>query len=142
MNTYKITNITDKLGKRDNNFNSTLKISYTDEMVKKDLYLEPKNTIYFSADSLPLSVQKFKVKNLVSVSEISEKELTALKERKKPKSKPQKEESTTTTTTTKKVSSKKSSSKSTASSSKSTSKSTTSKRTESTTTTENEDIEE
>jgi hypothetical protein len=98
MNIYKITNITDKLGKRDNNYNNILKISYVDEMVKKNIELKPNNTIYFKANSLPLSVQKFKIKNLVSVNEISEKEFNDIKQNKKTKQK----STTTTTSTTKK----------------------------------------
>ena len=148
MNTYRITNITDKLGKRDDNFNKTLKISYTDEMVKKELHLKPKDTVYFTADSLPLSVHKFRVKNLVSVSEISQKELEDIREKKKLNNKSQKETSTTTSTSTKKpksTTSKKSSNKSTtsskSSSSRSSSKSSYSKSTTTTTTEKEEDEE-
>jgi len=135
MNIYKITNISDKLGKRDNNYNSTLKISYINEMVKKNIDLKPNNTIYFKANSLPLSVQKFKIKKLVSVNEISEKEFNNIKQNKKSKQK-----STTTSTTKKpKKSTKKSSYKKSTSSNK---KSTTKKSTTTTTTSKIDDYDE
>jgi hypothetical protein len=79
MNTFKVTNITDRLGKRHPNYNSTLNVSYVDQMERKSLLLEPKKTIYFSAASLPLSLHRFRMKNLVSVSEITEQELLKLK---------------------------------------------------------------
>lgn len=101
MNTYKITNITDSLGKRDANYNTTLKITYVDEMVKKTILLKPKNTIYFTTKSLPLSVHRFRVKKLVSVAEISDKELKHVKENDVSKSQSNKKTSTTTTTTKK-----------------------------------------
>lgn len=74
MNTYKITNITDTLGKRDVNFNKTLKIDYIDNMIKKTILLKPKDSLFFTTKSLPLSLHKFRMKNLINVSEINDKE--------------------------------------------------------------------
>jgi len=98
-NTYKITNITDKLGKRDVNFNSTLSIKYIDEMEKKTISLKPKHTIYYTTSSLPLSLHKYRVKGLVSIEEVSDKELEKIKGVNNTESK---ENTTTTTTTSKK----------------------------------------
>lgn len=142
MNIYEITNITDRLGKRDANFNKTLKISYIDDMFEKTLNLKPSETIYFQIDSLPLSVRKYKVKNLVSVREISEGEFSKIKENNNSKSKPASSKKTTTTTTTTKKPKSTSRKKSTTKSVSSTkSKSSYSRSTTTTTTENNEDDE-
>ena len=78
MNTYKVTNITDKLGKRHPNYNSTLNIMYVDQMERKTMNLAPNKTVYFTATSLPLSLHRFRIKNLVSISEITEQQLLKL----------------------------------------------------------------
>lgn len=75
MNTYKITNITNLLGKRDINYNSTLKIKYVDEMIRKTVDLKSNEVIFLSITSLPLSVHRLRIKNLVSVIEVANKEL-------------------------------------------------------------------
>lgn len=119
MITYKITNITENLGKRDVNFNKTLEISYVDDMMRRTINVKPQDTVYFTSNDLPLSVHKMRVKKLVSVSEISEKELNQiknasnLKEDNKVTKLPDNKKSTTTTTTTKKKKTSSSSKKST-----------------------------
>jgi hypothetical protein len=75
MVTYKITNITSSLGKRNDNSNKTLVISFVDEMERKNVDLKPNETMFFTATSLPLSIQKYRMKGLVSVAEIDQKEL-------------------------------------------------------------------
>ena len=75
MNTYKITNITNLAGKRDFKFNSDLDIEFVDKMVKKTVKIKAGNSVYLTVDSLPMSVHKLRAKNLVSVTEISPKEL-------------------------------------------------------------------
>lgn len=109
MNTYKIKNITDKLGKRDVNHNSTLKIFYVDEMEKKTINLKPKETIYYRTNSLPLSIHKLRIKGLVSVEDINEKQIDKIKNNQNNSEK--ENNNTTTTTTTKKKNKKLASSK-------------------------------
>lgn len=75
MSTYKITNITNLANKRDFKFNSVLDIEYVDNMVKKVVKIKPGNTVYLTVSSLPLSVHKLRVKNLITVVEISASEL-------------------------------------------------------------------
>lgn len=75
MNTYKITNITNTVGKRDFKYNSVLDIEYVDNMIKKSLKIRPNNSIYLTVPSLPLSVQKLRIKGLITVSEIGATEL-------------------------------------------------------------------
>jgi len=76
MNTYKITNITNLAAKRDVKYNSSLNIEYVDKMTKKVITLRPNDVVYLKIPSLPLSVQRLRVKNLITVSEIDETELT------------------------------------------------------------------
>ena len=88
MNTYKITNITSQLGKRQANYNSTLKVSYIDGMERKNLFIKPDEEVYFTTVSLPISLHKFRVKGLVSISDVTDKELRNVKNEdasKKPK---------------------------------------------------------
>ena len=75
MNVYKITNITHLLGKRDNDYNSTLRIKYVDGMITKTLILAPQEIMFLSITTLPLSVHRLRIKKLVSVTEIANKEL-------------------------------------------------------------------
>jgi hypothetical protein len=96
MNTYKITNITNLAGKRDFKFNSDLDIEFVDNMVKKSIKVKPNESVYLSVSSLPLSVHRLRVKGLVTVTEVGEKELAEVlaksnkpKENKKPESKKQ-----------------------------------------------------
>ena len=96
MNTYKITNITNLAGKRDFKFNSDLNVEFVDNMVKKNVIIKPNESVYLSVSSLPLSVHRLRVKGLVTVTEVGEKELSELlaksnkeKERKKPEQKKQ-----------------------------------------------------
>ena len=72
MSIYKITNITNYLGKRDYKFNSNLDIEFVDNMVKKTITLKPNDSAYLSIAGLPLSVHKLRVKNLITVSEVNE----------------------------------------------------------------------
>jgi len=85
MNTYKITNTTNLLGKRTYRSNSDVDIQYVDNMVKKTIKLKPAGTVYLTVSSLPLSVHKLRINGLVIVSEISATELAKTMEESKPK---------------------------------------------------------
>ena len=85
MNTYKITNVTDTAGKRDFKFNSPLNIEYVDNMMKKTVTVYPGKSLYLTVADLPLSVHKLRIKNLVSVVEVSQNEVESLKNANKPK---------------------------------------------------------
>ena len=85
MNTFKITNITNFLGKRDVKANSILDIEYIDNMTKKLITIKPNESIYLTIPSLPLSVHRLRVKNLITVAVISETELATMQETLKPK---------------------------------------------------------
>jgi len=79
MSTYKITNITHLAGKRDLKYNSVLDIEYVDQMVKKTVKIKPNDSLYLTISSLPLSVHRLRVKNLITVTEVSNKEMEQLK---------------------------------------------------------------
>lgn len=133
MNRYEITNTTHLLGKRDMNYNSILNIEYVDEMVKKSIELKPKEVLYLTARSLPVSLIKYRIKGLISVVEISSKELKSkIKQDKATKNKGTEKEkevkkTTTTTTTTKKQTTKSTSKKKSSSQTKSNTKNPTEK---------------
>ena len=72
MNNYKITNITNQLGKRDVSFNSILDIEYIDGMTKKVFKLAPNQTVFMKLVSLPISVHKMRIKKFVIVQEVND----------------------------------------------------------------------
>lgn len=78
MSTYKITNITNRAGKRDSKFNSNLDVEYVDNMMRKSMTLKPGNSLYLTVAMLPLSIHRLRMKNLVIVEEVSATELTKL----------------------------------------------------------------
>lgn len=75
MSTYKITNITNTISKRDIKYNSILNIEYHDNMEKKIVNIKPGEEILLTTISLPISVQRLKIKNLITVIEITQSEL-------------------------------------------------------------------
>lgn len=75
MAIYKITNITNLAGKREANYNSSVDITYVDSMMKKTITIKPSETIFLQIYKLPISVQKLRVKKLVTVIEVSATEL-------------------------------------------------------------------
>ena len=110
MSTYKILNITDQLGKRDANFESTLKIDYVDGMDVKSVTVKSNEIIYLTVPSLPLSLHRMRIKNWVTIDEIGKKELKKTlaknkrsKELKSSDKKVSVKKAVTTTTTTKKI---------------------------------------
>ena len=70
MSTFKIINITNLASKRDFKYNSILDIDYVDKMTKKIISIKPGDTAYLTIPSLPLSVHRLRVKNLITVDEI------------------------------------------------------------------------
>jgi hypothetical protein len=78
MTTFKITNITHLLGKRGFKSNSELEVEYIDNMQKKTLKIKPQETVYIALNSLPLSIHRLRIKGLVTVNEISKKEMKTI----------------------------------------------------------------
>ena len=85
MNTYKITNITNLAAKRDRQFNTTIAIEYVDKMTKKTISVKPGATVYLTTSSLPLSVHRLRIKNLIIVSEVDASEFQKTVEKPKKK---------------------------------------------------------
>lgn len=75
MSTFKITNITNLLGKRDQKYNSILNIEYVDNMKKKTITIKPNETKYLTIHRLPISAHVMRVKNLITVTEVSAAEI-------------------------------------------------------------------
>ena len=67
MNTYKITNITNLVGKRDPKFNSIANIEYIDDRTKKIIALKPSDSVFLTVQSLPLSVHRLRIKQLIDI---------------------------------------------------------------------------
>jgi hypothetical protein len=76
MSTYRITNITNSIGKRDFKFNSVLDVDYVDGMMKKTVKVKPGDAVYLTIPSLPLSVHRLRVKGLITVIEVTPGELS------------------------------------------------------------------
>jgi hypothetical protein len=85
MNTYKITNITNQLNKRDRKYKSGVEIVYVDKRIKKTIKIADGQTIYLAVVTLPLIVNRLRIKNLITVSEVSALELAKSKKPVKPK---------------------------------------------------------
>jgi hypothetical protein len=85
MSTYKITNITNTLGKRELKNNSILTVDYVDGITKKSLNIKPGEFVYLTVPTLPLSVHRLRVKNLITVIEVSQSDLSAMIEISLPK---------------------------------------------------------
>jgi hypothetical protein len=77
MATYRITNITNTVGKRDFKYNSPLDVSYVDGMMKKTVKVKPGGSIYLTVQTLPLSIHRLRVKGLVTVIEVTSAEVNA-----------------------------------------------------------------
>lgn len=85
MNSYKITNITNLVGRRDSKFNSVVDIEYIDNRIKKTIKLMAGETVYLTINSLPLSIHRLRIKKLISIGKINAIELAKIMEEMKPK---------------------------------------------------------
>jgi hypothetical protein len=138
---YKIKSKTSSLGKRDVNYNKTLDITFVDRMNRKVIKVYPNQDVYLECGKLPIDAQKLRMRNLITINEISENEFRKMKKKFEPKPEvqntveelptsddeesPEEQEeevverkTTTTTTTTKKPVTKKSTAKKSSTSTK------------------------
>ena len=102
MNIYKITNITNLSAKRDFKHNSPLEISYVDNLTLKKITIKAGKSIYLTVKSLPMSVRKLRVENLITVVEVSDAEFANLMNN-EPKSKVRKKTPPKVTTKSTKI---------------------------------------
>jgi hypothetical protein len=114
MNTYKITNITNNLHKRDVHFKTPVKIQYVDDRMKKTAEVKTGESLFLTVGTLPLSIHRLRVKGLVDVSDASAAEVKKMNSSKTVTSKPktkqqQKSESQETMSQSKKTYTRKSS---------------------------------
>ena len=70
MKTFKITNISNLAGKRDAKFNMVIDIEYIDNRTKKVIKLKAGDSVFLTIDSLPLSVHRLRIKNLITIEEV------------------------------------------------------------------------
>jgi hypothetical protein len=85
MGIYKITSLTNMLGKRELKSNSELEFDYVEGMVNRTVKIRPGSSVFLDISRLPLSLQKLRVKNLIAISEITEMEMNEVIEARKPK---------------------------------------------------------
>ena len=71
MKTFKITNITNFAAKRDSKFNMAIDIEYIDNRTKKVINLKAGDNVFLTVDSLPLSVHRLRIKNLITIEEVN-----------------------------------------------------------------------
>lgn len=75
MNTYKITNITNQLNKRDKMYKSPIDVVYVEKRIKKTINVIVGQSVYLTVPTLPLQLNRLRMKNLITVSESSIAEL-------------------------------------------------------------------
>lgn len=85
MNSYKITNITNLVGRRDSKFNTIIDIEYIDNRIKKTIKLKAGETVFLTVNSLPLSIHRLRIKELININEVSAIELAKTMEKERPK---------------------------------------------------------
>ena len=78
MNTYKITNITNTVGKREPKYNKIVNIDYVSNMQKKTTKINPGESIFLAISQLPLAVQGLRIGGFIEVMEVSETQLASL----------------------------------------------------------------
>jgi hypothetical protein len=88
MGIYKITNITNRIERRQNSYNSSVEIEYVNNMEKKNIVLRAGEVLFMDIVSLPVSIHKLRAKNLISVIEASRNEMNSDSTIKANKSKP------------------------------------------------------
>jgi hypothetical protein len=75
MAIFKITNITNKIERRQNGYNSSVEIEYVNSMEKKLVILRSGEVLFMDISTLPISIHKLRAKNLISVIETSKNEM-------------------------------------------------------------------
>lgn len=78
MKAYKIKNLTNSFGKREMMYNTDVIIEYYDSMEKKSLTIKPGDTTYLKIRLLPSDVHRMRIKGIIDVLEISEKEFNIM----------------------------------------------------------------
>jgi hypothetical protein len=71
MNTYKITNITNQLHKRDVHFKTPVKIEYIDDRKKKVAEVKTGENLFLTVATLPLAIHRLRIKGLINITEAS-----------------------------------------------------------------------
>jgi len=74
MGYYKIKNITNLLGKRHLSKNTTLDVEYSSGYKKESFLLNVGGIAYFEAGNLPFNIHKLRMKNMITVVEVSKNE--------------------------------------------------------------------
>jgi hypothetical protein len=70
MKTYKITNNSNLLGKRDPKYNSIVNVEYVDNRIKKNKILKAGESATLTVQTLPLAIHRLRIKKLVEITEV------------------------------------------------------------------------
>jgi hypothetical protein len=70
MGYYKIINITNTLGKREPNYNTNLKIEFSNKFTTNTINLNSGKEIIIECNYLPISIQKLRTEGLLNVIDI------------------------------------------------------------------------
>lgn len=88
MGKYKIKNLTDSFGKRDADYNKTISFQVSNGLMKKTITIEPGDELFIELKILPLDLQRLRIKNIVTVTEIGNLEFNSRLKAEQIKNKP------------------------------------------------------
>lgn len=71
MGKYKITNITNSLGKRDNKYNSVVDVKYISGVERKTISLLAGNTLFIELYTIPIELQRARLNGYIIIEEVS-----------------------------------------------------------------------
>lgn len=88
MGKYRIKNLTDSFGKRDADYNKVVSFQVSNGLMKKTITIEPGDELYIELKILPLDLQRLRIKNIVTVTEIGNLEFNSRLKAEQNKNKP------------------------------------------------------
>ncbi|MDA3779562.1 MAG: hypothetical protein PF487_04960 [Bacteroidales bacterium] len=91
MKTFKITNTTNLVGRRDPKYNTIIDVEYIDNRIKKSTKLNAGESVFLTISTqLPLSIHRLRIKGLITVTEITSTELNEIMKKVNPSTKEKK----------------------------------------------------
>lgn len=88
MGKYRIKNLTDSFGKRDADYNKVVSFQVSNGLMKKTITIEPGDELFIELKILPLDLQRLRIKNIVTVTEIGNLEFNSRLKAEQNKNKP------------------------------------------------------
>ena len=88
MGKYRIKNLTDSFGKRDADYNKVVSFQVSNGLMKKTITIEAGDELFIELKILPLDLQRLRIKNIVTVTEIGNLEFNSRLKAEQNKNKP------------------------------------------------------